>query len=224
MLGWLADQTHHTSWRRFTGFGQRLYVANANRETAETTLGTDLIYYNVTRRSLLLIQYKRMNHDGLYRPDGDNNLPRQLQRMRAVDRYTARNADGNQDFRMISRPSWFKICQWQSYIPQTADMIPGMYFPREQFEQLRKDPQLKGPHGGVGFGFSNAPSYLDNTTFNRLVESGLIGTAGTPTQLLYQQIVRSFNGKKSLVIATLEGDNIPQSQRNTEKRKIQKQI
>jgi hypothetical protein len=43
MLGWIVDQTHHASWRMFTGFSQRLYVANANRETAETTLGTDLI-------------------------------------------------------------------------------------------------------------------------------------------------------------------------------------
>jgi hypothetical protein len=79
---------------------------------------------------------------------------------------------------------------------------------------------LKGVRGGVGFGFANVPNYLDNTTFNRLVESGLIGTAGTPTQLLYQQIVRSFNGQKSLVVATLHGEEVPQSKKNTQKRKM----
>jgi hypothetical protein len=101
-------------------------------------------------------------------------------------------------------------------------MIPGMYFPREHFEQLREDPRLEGPHGGVGFGFANVPNYLDNTTFGRLVESGLIGTTGTSTDLLYQQIVRSFNGKKSLVVATLQGDDMPQSTRNNEKRNTPK--
>ena len=222
MLGWIVNQTHHASWRMFTGFGQRLYVANANRETAETTLGTDLIYYNATRRSLILIQYKRMNQDGFYRPDGDDGLARQLRRMRSVDRYTARQTQVGHDFRMVRHPSWLKVCQWQAYIPQTSDMIPGMYFPREHFEQLREDPRLEGPHGGVGFGFANVPNYLDNTTFGRLVESGLIGTTGTSTDLLYQQIVRSFNGKKSLVVATLQGDDMPQSTRNNEKRNTPK--
>jgi len=50
---------------------------------------------------------------------------------------------------MVRRPSWLKVCQWQAYIPQTSDMILGMYFPREHFEQLRDDPRIKGPHGGV---------------------------------------------------------------------------
>jgi hypothetical protein len=47
-----------------------------------------------------------------------------------------------------------------------------------------------------------------------LVESGLIGTTGTSTDLLYQQIVRSFNGKESLVVATLHGEDMPQSTRS----------
>ena len=35
MLGWLAQKTHHTSWRAFSGFGQLLLVANAHNDTAE---------------------------------------------------------------------------------------------------------------------------------------------------------------------------------------------
>jgi hypothetical protein len=87
---------------------------------------------------------------------------------------------------MVTSPSWLKICPAQSYIPNTADMIAGMYFTREQFQRLREDPRLRGERDGVRFGYANVPSYLDNTMFNRLVETGLIGTSGTSTDLLRQ--------------------------------------
>jgi hypothetical protein len=45
---------------------------------------------------------------------------------------------------------------------------------------------------------------------------------GTSTDLLYQEIVRSFNGKKSLVVATLHGEDMPQSTRNNEERNMPK--
>ena len=50
----------------------------------------------------------------------------------------------------------------------------------------------------------------------------ILGTHRTSTDLLYQQIVRSFNGKKSLVVATLQGDDMPQSTRNNAKRNTPK--
>ena len=87
-----------------------------------------------------------------------------------------------------------KLCQDQAYIPQTADMIPGMYFSLDHFQQLREDPRLKGPHGAVRFAYDNVPSYLDNTMFARLVETGLVGTSGAATELVHQQVVESFNG------------------------------
>jgi hypothetical protein len=52
--------------------------------------------------------------------------------------------------------------------------------------------------------------------------SGLIGTTGTSTDLLYPQIVRSFNGKKSLVVATLHGEDMPLSTRNNQMRNTPK--
>ena len=111
-----------------------------------------------------------------------------------------------------------KLCQDQAYIPQTADMIPGMYFSLDHFQQLREDPRLKGPQGGVRFAYDNVPSYLDNTMFARLVEIGLVGTSGTATEFVHQQVVESFNGNKALVFAALFGEDMPQSKRNTGRR------
>jgi len=86
-------------------------------------------------------------------------------------------------------------------------MIPGMYFPREHSEQLR-GPASQGT-ARRGRVWLCKRAQLDNTTFGRLVESGLIGTTGISTDLLYQQIVLSFNGKESLVVATLHGEDMP---------------
>jgi hypothetical protein len=54
--------------------------------------------------------------------------------------------------------------------------------------------------------------------FARLVETGLVGTSGTATEPVHQQVVESFNGNKALVLAALFGEDMPQSKRNTEKR------
>jgi hypothetical protein len=220
MIGWLTANAPHVSWCRFTGFGQRLYVANANRDIPENTLGTDLIYFNATRQSLVFVQYKRMapGKESHYYPDSDARLAGELERMEKVDMLAASSAGADHDFRLDPAPSWLKVCQSQAFIPQTADMVTGMYFTREHFERLRKDPRCQGPQGGTRFGFKNTPHYLDNTMFHRLVETGLIGTTGTSTQVLYDQIMLSFEGHKSLVVATLHGKDMPQSQHNSEKR------
>ena len=221
MLGWLTEKTQHVSWRTFSRFGQRLLVANANREIAEQTLGVDLIYYNVTRGSLVLVQYKRLDalKKGFYYPDSDPKLARELVRMRAVNRYVAQNGNSRQDYRLESAPCWIKLCPPQAYVPQTADMIPGMYLSLDHFDRLRADPKCKGPRGGTRLGYDNVPNYLDNTMFSRLVETGFIGTSGTSTDLVYKQIVRSFNHQKALVIATLEGEGMLQAKRTAEKRR-----
>jgi hypothetical protein len=218
MLGWLTRKTHHTSWRAFSGFGQRLLVANANNDTAEHTLGVDLIYYNVSRASMILVQYKKLDgKDGFY-PDSDSNLADEIERMQALDRHVAPHRSARDDFRLEPGPCWIKLCRHHTYIPQTADMIPGMYFSLDHFQRLRTDPKLKGPQGGVRFAYDNVPSYLDNSMFAKLVEIGLVGTSGTATEFVHQQVVESFNGNKALVFAALFGDDMPQSERNTKKR------
>lgn len=98
-------------------------------------------------------------------------------------------------------------------------MIHGMYFSRRQFESLRHDARLKDGRGGaVRFGYKYVPGYLDNTLFTRLVETGQIGRTGTSTDLVRQQVIRSFRGERSLVPAALSGDEPPQAQRNAQGR------
>lgn len=221
MLGWFSQQTADVSWTMLEGFGQRLLVVNANRTPAEKTLGVDLIYYNATRKSLIMVQYKKLNaaRKGFYYPDSDRTLGDELERMRQVDQLAAKYRRSDDDYRLMPSPTWIKLCHPQAFIPQTTDMVPGLYLAREHFEQLRKDPRLKGPQGGVRFGYSTVPSYLDNTLFTRLVDTGFIGTMGTSTDIVHEQVTRSLDGQKALVIATLSGNELSQSKRNSERRR-----
>ncbi|MEV0075114.1 hypothetical protein AB0H58_01760 [Nocardia neocaledoniensis] len=222
MLGWLSAPTGHVAWRQFQQNGQRLFIANANRTAAERISGADVIYYHENRQSLILVQYKKLDarRNGYYYPDSDRNLEDELGRLRAVDRYVAHFRSSDDDHRLCPDPSWIKLCRPESVIPQADVMVPGMYFSRKHFESLRADPRLRDGRGGsVRFGYSNVPNYLDNTMFTRLVETGMIGTAGIGTELVRQQISRTFKKGRMLIFGLLTGEEKPQSVRNSARRK-----
>ncbi|MDB1088776.1 hypothetical protein PJ985_14505 [Streptomyces sp. ACA25] len=221
MRGWFSDETNHVAWREFREHGRTLLVANANRTPAEQLLGCDVIFYNVSRHSLVLVQYKKLDaaRGGYYYPNSDGNLAKELIRMRSLDRYAEMQASLGDEQRLDASPSWIKLCHPRSVLPHTTEMIHGMYFSRRQFEALRDDGRLKdGRQGAVRFGYKNVPGYLDNTLFTRLVETGQIGTTGTSTDLVRQQVIRSFHGRRNLVLAALSGEQPPQAKRNAQRR------
>ena len=220
MLDMVSNPTSHVNWRLFHSHGRQLFIVNANREPAERALGVDLIYYNVNRQSLVLVQYKKLDatQNGRYYPSRDSSLNKELRRMRSLDRYVTHIRKESDDFRLLPSPSWIKLCHPLPYVPNSTDMIHGMYLAREHFELLRNDDALKGPNGGTVFSYRTVPNYLDNTTFTRLVETGMIGTTGTSTQLVHQQIVRSFTNRKSIALGMLVGDTLTQSERNSARR------
>ncbi len=221
LMGWLGGQTGDVAWRQFRQHGQRLFIGNANRTTAEHISGADIIYYNDTRKSLVLVQYKKLDarRHGYYYPDSDSNLEKELDRLRQVDRYAAHFRTPRDDHRLAPDPSWIKLCPPESVIPQADAMVPGMYFSRQHFEQLRSDPRLQDGRGGaVRFGYANVPSYLDNTMFTRLVETAMIGTTGVSTDLVRRQITHSLEQGRMAIMGLLSGEEEPQSVRNSRRR------
>ncbi|WP_146099187.1 hypothetical protein [Nocardia nova] len=220
LLGWLGEQTGDVAWRQFRQNGQRLFIGNANRTTAEHISGADIIYYNDTRKNLVLVQYKKLNARvrGYYYPNSDSNLEEELCRLREVDEYAAHFRSTQDDHRLAPDPSWIKLCPPESVIPQADVMVPGMYFSRRHFEKLRSDPRLRGPREGVRLGYANVPSYLDNTMFTRLVETAMIGTTGASTDLVRWQVTRSLEQGRMAIMGLLSGEEEPQSLRNSRRR------
>jgi hypothetical protein len=49
------------------------------------------------------------------------------------------------------------------------------------------------------------------------VETEQIGTTGTSTDLIRQQVIRAFRGQRNLVLAALNGDEPPQAQWNAQR-------
>lgn len=67
---------------RFEKRDETLTIANANRHSLENTFGFDLIYYNWTYESYIMVQYKRVREEtsvSAYRPD--SNYESELRRM-----------------------------------------------------------------------------------------------------------------------------------------------
>ncbi|WP_413101989.1 hypothetical protein [Streptomyces sp. Inha503] len=220
-LGWIGELTGHVAWRHFRQDEQSLLIANVNRTAAERNSGADLLYYHQSRGSLILVQYKKLDRvGGYYYPDSDGKLADELRRMQDVDTYAARLRRPTDDHRLSPDPSWIKLCPPEGLIPQANVMVPGMYFSRQHFQRLRDDPRLRDGRGGaLRFGYSNVPSYLDNTMFTRLVETGMIGTAGASTEMVRQQVMRSVREGRLLTAGVLTGKEQPQSARNSARRR-----
>jgi hypothetical protein len=200
--GLLPVQSGHIDWHVFRGQGRQLLVSNINMEPLEKTLGVDVVYFNQTFQSFVLVQYKRLVRNGpsaegeselYYRPE--RNLHLELERMKNVDQLYG-NAQG--DYRLDRGACWLKLCDSAARIKNPQDLIKGMYFSREYFLELMEI--CKGPNGGVRIGYANAPRHINNTMFTQLVKDGWIGTTGTGTTELVSVVRQVLESRRSVVL------------------------
>lgn len=220
-LDWLGVDQRRLAWRRYIKGAQQLYLADVDGKREEIALGVDLIYYQETRASLTLVQYKVMESDGddwYYHPSGDGHITGQLDRMRAVDQKCLESALPGDDYRLSAAPCWIKLCRSEDVIPRTDELIRGMYLTRAYFERLKDDPDTpcRGKQGAVRFSYATVPRYLDNTTFAQLVADGWIGSSGTGTELIKEQIVASRAGQREPILAFASGE-VPKARRTRER-------
>lgn len=187
-------------WQVFEGNRRQMFVMNANMEPVENTLGVDVVYFNDTFKSFVLVQYKRLTRESndddelslWYRPD--SNLSVELDRMKVVD---SLYGSGKGDFRLFGQACWVKLCN-PSATEDPLQLIRGMYLAREYFVELLK--VCKGPRGGVRLGYRNIPRHINNTLFAQLVKDGWIGTCGTGTDELGDVIRTVLQNRRALVL------------------------
>jgi hypothetical protein len=218
---WLGVGIEQVIWRKYVKGGQELYIADVDGDREEIALGVALIYYHETRESLTMVQYKVMDRAGddwSYYPSDDRHIVGQLDRMRVVDDTCLQSALPGDDYRLSAAPCWVKLCRSESTIPRSDELIRGMYLTRAYFEHLKDDPQTpcRGKHGAVKFSYATVPRYLDNTTFAQLVADGWIGSAGTSTSLIKEQIKASRAGQREPILAFATGD-VSKGQRTRDK-------
>jgi len=202
---WAPQRSGRVEWRVFTKGRRRLLVMNANRTSVEHTLGVDVVCYNESLMSFVLVQYKKLKKSRRgsqetlsYRPDA--NLANELDRMRRVDALS-HGAVG--PFRLLHTPCWLKLTEPRSVVSDPAELLPGMYFAREHFESLLLE--LRGPKGGVRIGYDNVSRYLNNTLFTDLVRDAWIGSRSVATEEIKRLVHQNLAGGRAVVFGVANG-------------------
>ncbi|MGW9636483.1 hypothetical protein [Nocardiopsis alba] len=205
MPGWESRNTEHIAWREFRNkYGNRsLLVANVDRTPAETKTGVDLIYYNPHGGNFVMLQYKTFQEtqEGLYSSVDDRFL-KQLKRMREVDEDFRDTTPRSLDIRLVDTPCFVKLCAPQTRMPSTPDLVAGMYFTREHFEIVHEHAEDLGHKTGKRIRQKSIPRYLNGTDFISLLSNGWIGSRGTGTDRLYEQLDVSMAEGRSVVLGT----------------------
>jgi hypothetical protein len=184
----------------------RLTVVMANRLPLEEQTGADLIYYNETYRSFVMVQYKAMDKssDGPeFRWKPKDQLADEIARMDKI--LTALNEqpeDGTpRSFRLHANPFFLKLCPRIIFNPDDKGLFRGMYLPLDLWKLLADDPVTKGPRGGRFVNYANVGRRLTNSEFVTLVAGAWVGTTIPQSSLLEKTIRSVLETGKTVTIA-----------------------
>ena len=189
---------------------ERLTVILTNRLPLEEQTGTDLIYFNETYQSFVMVQYKAMEREdrrvgpaeAVYRlPNAQ--LKEEIDRMDTV--LSALKAcapnTGIGGFRLTENPFFLKLCSRLVFNPDDVGLVPGMYLPLDYWKLLERDPGIQGPKGGLRITYDNAQRHFDNTAFTTVVSKAWVGTTPSQSRVLQDVIRATLATGKAVAIA-----------------------
>ena len=189
---------------------ERLTVILANRLPLEEQTGTDLIYFNETFQSFVMVQYKAME-----REEGPNGAPQAIFRLpnaQLAEEITRMDtllaaiqacpANTSHDgFRLTENPFFLKLCPRLVFNPDDIGLVPGMYLPLDYWKLLVQSPDIPGPRGGLRVTFENARRHFDNSAFTTIVSKAWVGTRPSQSDVLREAIRQTIETGKAIAIA-----------------------
>lgn len=189
---------------------ERLTVILANRLPLEKQTGTDLIYFNETFQSFVMVQYKAMEREDA--GDGNVNagfrlpniqLAEEISRMDVLlDELKACSANTTHDgFRLTDNPFFLKLCPRLVFNPDTIGLVPGMYLPLDYWKMLEQHPGINGPRGGRRVTYENVGRHFDNSAFITVVAKAWVGTRPSQSIVLKEAIRLTLETGKAMAIA-----------------------
>lgn len=198
--GYTLIQSDVTGRALFKKGNEELEVFTANRRDLEHCLGVDLIYINLTKQNIVMLQYKMLEPNGkideqtdwVYRPD--SQLDVEITRM---EKFSSVNKPGSKEYRLNSEIFYLK------FVKRDAKLASGgIIIPLDHFQMLRTEPEFKGPRNGLRFSYSTLNGrYLRQTPFIEMIRCGYIGAHAEITNKLTILIDEILNGNKSVVTA-----------------------
>lgn len=185
---------------------EQLEIYTANRRPLEKLFGVDLIYMNITRRNIVMVQYKMLEHEGgntwedwVYRPD--SQLDEEIGRMK---RFAIDHGPGQFEYRLNPAVFYLKFVRRDGSISNG-----GIVVPIDHYEKLRQDPACLGPKGGVRVSFDSLSGrYMHQGAFLDLVRSGYIGAHATTTEHLKTLVDHTLVAGRG-IIAAIQTDTSP---------------
>lgn len=189
---------------------ERLTVILANRLPLEEQTGTDLIYFNETYQSFVMVQYKAME-----REDGPNGVPQAVFRLpntQLAEEITRMDAllaavqacqanTSHDGYRLTANPFFLKLCSRLVFNPDDIGLVPGMYLPLDYWKLLVQSPGIPGPRGGLRVTFENAGRHFDNSSFTSIVSKAWVGTTPSQSDVLREAIRQTIETGKAVAIA-----------------------
>lgn len=205
--GFKFVKPHATGAAIFESDDARLTVMLANKLPLERQTGTDLIYFNETFQSFVMVQYKAMEKDSkseAYFPLPDEQLDEEIRRMdELVQKMNACPVDKSIDgFRLYENPFFLKLCPRLIFNPDEVSSIPGMYLPLDYWKKLVADkPRTRGPRGGQRVTYKNVGRHMDNTEFINCVAKAWVGTNTKQSKYLKQLVLTVLGTGRSVALA-----------------------
>jgi len=184
----------------------RLTVILANRLPLEEQTGADLIYYNETYKSFVMVQYKAMEFQqkkgAIFRlPSAQlkEEIIRMDHLMKIINEYAPKN--DRDDFRLSENPFFIKLCPRIVFQPDDVGLVPGMYLPLDYWKLLVRHHTVKTRRGGFQVTYDNVGRHFDNTEFVKIVAKAWVGTNSNQSSILEAVFQKTLESGKAVVLA-----------------------
>lgn len=177
----------------------RVTVVMANRLRLEEQTGADLIYYNETYKSFVLVQYKafaKQTDKHEFRWKAGDQFEKELGRMdEFLEELAKADPDTDPDgFRLTANPFFLKFCPRVIFNPDDKGLFPGLYLPHGLWKMLASSGRLKGEAGGNLLTYENVGRRVSNTDFVILLRGAWVGTTinqSTSLERLIRQVLQT---------------------------------
>lgn len=210
----LSNDMRHGKFSSHSGREVRVYVYD--KKPLETVLGIDLLIYQESYKSYLLLQYKVMKpmtgkHGRTWSYLVDEQIGKQID---AMDRGIAaiqrqpRVASGIMDWRLSNEAFYFKFCQTTRPDARDDALVGGITIGREYLKHFLTLPESKGDNGGRRIGYENCLRYLNNTQFIELASDGWIGCDQQGYSLITEVLKANQESGKQTMLAVIAGSGV----------------
>ncbi|MEV7550572.1 hypothetical protein AB0N89_13185 [Amycolatopsis sp. NPDC089917] len=200
--GWVPQRTNRVGVRVFADGPRRMEITSINAAPQEGKIGVDLVYYHRNSRSLILVQYKRL--EGNKEVLVDKRLRRQIERMEPLQGLQREPAH-HTDWRLGPDYCFLKLCRTNTpsgeIDPANLELLPGLYLPLSFLHLVLKDPRVLGPRGGAYLGYDRVERHIDNTTFFHLAKEGWIGSSGIDIKVIADVANGSIDDGSDFILA-----------------------